>query len=113
MTNIKIIWATAARHAEEVGKDPVVVRDFEFFVPDGTDDIDVCEKAFRDTNIYEGEMWDAMQPLPENRTHTALSVGDYVEVDGRLYRCAAFGWKATDEFEPGLDFFDKKEEASA
>lgn len=106
MTNIRVVWATAARHAEEVGKDPVTTKDFEMHVPDGVDDIAVCEKIFRDTNLYEGDVWDAMQPLPENRTHTALSVGDYVIIDGRMYRCASFGWRATDEFEPGLSFLD-------
>lgn len=106
MTPIRVIWATAAQHADQIGKEPVTVKDFEMHVPPGVDDVHVCEKVFRDTNLYEGDVWDAMQPLPEDRTHTALSVGDYVVVDGRMYRCAAFGWRLTEEFEPGHGFLD-------
>ena len=59
-------------------------------------DIILCEKVFRDTNLYEGDLWDILKPvLPDNskRTHTALSVGDTVEVDGNLYLCDHIGWK--------------------
>lgn len=51
---------------------------------------------FRATNLYDGADWDAMQPLPEGRSHTALSVifkrGDYVTIDGRTYEVASFGF---------------------
>jgi|688.fasta_scaffold494109_3 hypothetical protein len=60
------------------------------------DDIILCEKVFRDTNLYEGDLWDILEPvLPDNgkRTHTALSVGDTVEVDGNLYLCDHIGWE--------------------
>ena len=60
------------------------------------DDIILCAKVFRDTNLYEGDLWDILKPvLPDNskRTHTALSVGDTVEVDGNLYLCDHIGWK--------------------
>jgi hypothetical protein len=56
-------------------------------------DLAICEKAFRETNTYSGYLWDALQPLPENRTHTSLSVGDEVDVDGNTYRCADIGWQ--------------------
>ena len=61
-------------------------------------DKEICEKVFRDTNLYEGEVWDKIEPLlPEDRTHTALSVifdrGDYVEVDGIEYEVQACGFK--------------------
>jgi hypothetical protein len=65
------------------------------------DDESICEKAFRDTNTYSGELWDALQPLPVGRTHTSLSVGDEVTVDGRTYRCASEGWEAV-EVDPRL-----------
>ena len=58
-------------------------------------DITLCEKVFRDTNLYEGDLWDILEPvLPDNskRTHTALSVGDTVEIDGNLYLCDHIGW---------------------
>lgn len=58
-----------------------------------TDDDDICEWVFQDTNKYQGSFWDLIEPLlPENRTHTALSVGDEVTVNGRTYRCEGAGW---------------------
>lgn len=57
---------------------------------------ELCEEVFRDTNLYGGDIWDALVPvLPEDRTHTALSVGDEVEIDGVVYRCDVFGWAYT------------------
>jgi hypothetical protein len=57
---------------------------------------EICEAVFRDTNLYGGDIWDALVPvLPEDRTHTALSVGDEVEIDGVVYRCDVFGWAYT------------------
>lgn len=54
----------------------------------------LCERVFRDTNLYQGSIWDIVEPiLPENRTHTALSVGDEVAVDGKVFRCASIGWE--------------------
>lgn len=57
------------------------------------DGIAIAEAVFRDTNMYQGVLWDLLEPvLPENRTHTALSVGDEVTVDGHTYQCASIGW---------------------
>ena len=64
------------------------------FIP--TSDHDVLEALFEATNLYEGPLWDALQPLPEDRSHTALSVGDHVVIDGTIYRCDSFGWSVKD-----------------
>lgn len=57
--------------------------------------LDVCNRAFRETNKYEGAMWNIIEPLlDDNRTHTALSVGDWVEVNGEVFECAPVGWNA-------------------
>jgi hypothetical protein len=49
---------------------------------------------FRDTNLYQGELWDLIEPnLSPKRTHTALSVRDEVSIDGRRYVCAGIGWE--------------------
>jgi len=54
----------------------------------------LLEDLFKQTNWYEGNIWDIIEPvLPADRTHTALSVGDEVEIDGLVYRCAEFGWE--------------------
>ena len=57
-------------------------------------DLAICEMLYRDTNLYQGELWDRIEPfLPATRNHTALSVGDEVTIDGITYVCADFGWK--------------------
>jgi hypothetical protein len=54
---------------------------------------ELCNLAFRNTNLYQGEMWDIVEPLlPKDRTHTSLSVGDEVKVDGEVFRCEPEGW---------------------
>ena len=54
---------------------------------------EICNRVFRDTNLYQGLMWNAVELLlPEERTHTALSVGDEVTVDGVVFRCEPEGW---------------------
>jgi len=59
---------------------------------DGTD-LALCEEVFRQTNLYDGDIWDRIQPLmSDNRTHTALSVGDYVRVGDNVYKCADMGF---------------------
>ena len=70
-------------------------------VPD-RDPLDACEDMFACTNLYEGGTWDALQPLPEGRNHTALSVGDHVIVDGTPYRCMIFGFAPVQEVVPFL-----------
>jgi hypothetical protein len=53
----------------------------------------VCAMLFSQTNLYKGHLWDLLETvLPENRTHTALSVGDEVTVDGVTHRCQPVGW---------------------
>jgi len=49
--------------------------------------------VFQNTNLYQGAMWDALQPLPEDRTHTAMSVGDEVTINGQTFRCEDIGFK--------------------
>ena len=63
------------------------------------DDLEICEMVFANTNLYRGQVWDALQPLPTDRTHTSLSVGDVVLVDGRAYECASFGFERAAQFD--------------
>ncbi len=56
-------------------------------------DLEICERIFSNTNRYAGMFWEALEPvLPANRPHTALSVGDKVEINGREYVCAEVGF---------------------
>lgn len=55
-----------------------------------------CELVFHDTNLYDGRLWLFVEPKLETqapkRTHTALSVGDEIEIDGSIYRCERVGF---------------------
>jgi len=58
----------------------------------------ICDIVFEQTNLYQGALWNVLEPaLPDNRTHTALSVGDEVTIynhnTGFTYRCNPFGWE--------------------
>lgn len=56
-------------------------------------DLALCEEVFRQTNLYDGDIWDRIEPLlSDSRTHTALSVGDYVRVGDNVYKCADMGF---------------------
>ena len=54
----------------------------------------LLDLLFEQTNLYRGSLWDQLQVagLPEGRTHTALSVGDFVRVDDVLWRLEPLGW---------------------
>jgi len=92
---ITIHWTAFDEYADQFrpGTRPGVTKTFNTEgIPVGWDDYYMLEALFVATNTYEGPLWDDMQPLPEDRSHTALSVGDVVELDGTPYRCATFGW---------------------
>lgn len=81
--------AMLAEQGEQVRPD--VSAQFEFDLHEN--DLSFCERVFANTNTYQGQVWDALQPvMPADRSHTALSVGDLVSIDGRTYRCADLGF---------------------
>jgi hypothetical protein len=75
------------------GRNPVTSRTIEVDDTLGMSHSYICEMLFRDTNTYQGPLWDALQPLPRERTHTAMSVGDEVIINKITYRCADFGFE--------------------
>jgi hypothetical protein len=89
---IKVTWK-AFEKSLGIGESVASVT-VSYKADEDTDDIEICERVFQDTNKYQGSFWDLVEPLlPENRTHTALSVGDEVEVNGIIYRCEGAGWQ--------------------
>ena len=79
---------------EGVAIKPDVSLEFEFDFHKYLSDHDIAEHVFMNTNTYSGAVWYAIEKLlPTNRSHTALSMGDLVEIDGRVYRCEAVGFK--------------------
>lgn len=101
MRELEVIWSTAPGAPTDVRSKKIL-----FGFPDDVSDLQICEVVFRETNQYEGPLWDALQPLPEERTHTALSVGDHVRIDGVLYRCQMMGFEQVEELIPNLRFME-------
>ena len=103
--NVKITWVSCgtlgerkdAYIAELVAKGVEVKPDasaevkFEFGA-EWTDQ-HIIYAIYGDMNTYEGKYYDAIaEVMPAERSHTALSIGDIVEIDGRAYTCKEFGW---------------------
>lgn len=99
MPTITITWKAFAnddpkrmKDFADAGKDPVTSKTIETEIGENLHPHSVCEMLFHSTNRYQGDLWDALQPLPEDRTHTAMCVGDDVTIDGRIFRCMDMGF---------------------
>lgn len=83
MKNVTTIWKAFGKPTYSV-----------IMIENDMTDLEICEELFKATNLRAGWLWDALQyDLPANRTHTALSVGDEIDVNGSIYRCAGIGWE--------------------
>lgn len=61
------------------------------------DRIKLLDKIYEATNLQTGWYWVKIdEVIPANRTHTSLSVGDEIEINGFKYRCDDFGWTNID-----------------
>ena len=89
MSTVTVTWKAfgdSPEHNEFVSSAQIETAEF-------ADPLELCNKIFRDTNLYDGELWDLIEPkLSPTRTHTALSVGDEIQVDGATFRCEGMGW---------------------
>ncbi|MBN1172641.1 MAG: hypothetical protein JXA67_10755 [Micromonosporaceae bacterium] len=72
---------------------------FETTAPATDDDLTVCEQVFRLLNVGDDPEFGTPDPRALEyrfKGHRSLSVGDVVDVDGRYYACARFGFTAID-----------------
>ena len=108
MTKIKITWKAFGDIAER-GR---FISSVEVeLVKQVSDDLRICEAIYKVTNLQgelaefgasltEINLWETIKPkLSPTRTHTSLSVGDEVEIDGRAYICADLGFIKVSEAE--------------
>ena len=100
MSKVKITWK-AFGDKPEIGR---FISSVEIELPEVVSktvtDEHICEQIYKQTNLYQGPVWDIIQPLlSEKRTHTSLSVGDEVEIDGVAYICADLGFIKVSEAE--------------
>jgi hypothetical protein len=90
---VKVTWVTMNHPSMPYARKEVDYFDLVPFDSDASD-LDVCEAIYRATNLYEGEYFDRLSIYAsKDRGHTAISVGDFVEVDGNSYVCEDFGWR--------------------
>lgn len=63
------------------------VENFQFYTHVATVATDSMEEAFRAMNL-----WDNAAQVERHGSCSSMSVGDILEVDGELFRCASFGF---------------------
>lgn len=93
MAKIEITWVREPHPSipNDVRTTASVAVNHEFSTEDHTE---ILNTIYRDTNLYSGEFWNAIENImPTPRPHTALSVGDEVEIDGVFYAVADFGFE--------------------
>ena len=95
---IKITWKAFGDKPEQGRFVSSVEVETEFL--ETVTDKQICEIVHADTNLYQGYIWQLVHPLlSETRTHTSISVGDEVEINGRVYICADFGFEKIEDVE--------------
>ena len=93
MSKVKITWK-AFGDKPEIGRFISSVEfETDFIIAEDESD-KFLEVVYHTTNTYSGNLWQIIEPLlSATRTHTSLSVGDEVEIDGVGYVCADFGFE--------------------
>jgi len=98
MQKIKITWK-AFGDKPEIWK-WITSVEIETEFPANIPHEEICEIVYADTNMYQGYTWAMIEPkLSKARTHTALSIGDEIEIDGIAYVVADFGFVKKEEAE--------------
>jgi hypothetical protein len=99
MSKVKISWKAFGDKPEQGKFVTSVEFETDFKLEEGYIE-QFLNIAYRQTNTYSGNLWDIIQPqLSEIRTHTALSVGDEIEIDGQVYIVADFGFEKIEDVE--------------
>ena len=84
-SQIKITWCAFGNKPQSNRFISSVQFETEFKVTDANRE-EFFNDVYRNTNLYNGNLWNVIEPLlSPTRTHTALSIGDQIEVDGIAY----------------------------
>jgi hypothetical protein len=67
---------------------PFKAENFQYYTHVANVDTNDMEEAFAAMNLWEGATVEKLGPC------SSMSVGDILEVDGKLFRCATFGFDA-------------------
>jgi hypothetical protein len=99
MSKVKVTWK-AFGDKPEIGRFISSVEfETEFKIAEA--DVDqFLNVVYRTTNTYSGNLWQIIEPLlSKTRTHTSISIGDEIEIDGQVYICADFGFEKIEDVE--------------
>lgn len=92
MSQVKITWKAFGDKPEQGRFISSVEFETEFDITDENRD-QFLNVVYQQTNFYSGNLWNLIEPkLSATRTHTSLSIGDEVEIDGIGYVVADFGF---------------------
>lgn len=95
MSQVKITWKAFGNKPEINRFISSVEFETEFVVEDAAK---FCEVIYHVTNTQSGNLWSIIQPkLSATRTHTSISVGDEITIDGQVYICADFGFEKIED----------------
>ena len=100
---IKIIWCAFEKsYVDRPAKSAKIGRtsyETEINVPvDYPNYEQICDVIYQQTNIYAGDFWETNnKKFPKDRSHTAISVGDIIEVNGIPFKCENAGWSKIQE----------------
>jgi hypothetical protein len=99
MSKVKITWKAFGDKPERGRFISSVEFETEFVINDENRD-KFFNVVYAQTNTYAGNFWNIIEPkLSATRTHTAISVGDEIEIDGQVYICADFGFEKIENVE--------------
>ena len=68
-------------------------ENFQFYTHVANVHVDTMEEAFRAMNLWEDDVNFFKIDRVIDAPCSSMSVGDIVEVDGELFRCASFGFE--------------------
>lgn len=95
---IKITWK-AFGDKPDMGR-YISAVEFDIALATEVTDQQIMDAVYEHTNLYSGLFWTKIEPLlAPNRTHTALSVGDEIDIDGRTYEVANCGFTLIESVE--------------
>jgi len=108
---IKITWKAFGNQAQRGRFISSVTFELPMNCANDTAEYGLLNTLYEQTNMYAGNLWTKkIEPLlVSNRTHTALSVGDEIEITNdetnttRVYVCAPIGWRLEREYEVAID----------
>jgi hypothetical protein len=99
VSKVKVTWKAFGNKPEINRYISFVEFETEFKIDESNVD-KFLEVIYHNTNTYSGNLWQIIEPkLSAFRTHTSISVGDEIEIDGQVYICADFGFEKIEDVE--------------